>query len=131
MLKEDNKELITKKKVYNIVGIVFIYLFIYFQFIDFIFVLNFEYKPLYLVASVILLLMSILTTVSFILKRTMKKTLLLIAIFMMICSSFIYVCQIYYVEIESLYFWSLITQSIFYFFLINYYLINNKKEEAV
>jgi hypothetical protein len=127
-LKKEKDTKISKNKIYNIIVLMFTYLFIYFQFIDFIFDFNFEYKPLYLLASIILLLLSITITISCVLQMSIKKWLLILAILMIVISNFVFVCHIYYVEVDSLYFWSLITQSFFYFFLINYYLINNKKE---
>lgn len=126
-LKNDADVVITKNKIYNILILIFSYLFIYFQFIDFIFALNFEYKPLYLLASIILLVICMISTASCILRKTLKKWILIIAVSSMILCNFIFVCQIYYVEIESLYLWAIITQSVFYYFLMNYYLIDNKK----
>ena len=128
--KADKDLVITKGKIYNIVFFVFLYLFIYFQFVDFIFDLNFEYKILYLIASIILLSLLITATVLCVLKQSRQKWFLILAVLIMLISNFIFVCQIYYVEYELLYFWALITQSFFYFFLIKFYLINNKREAA-
>ena len=115
-----------KSFYYKSIFILFILIFIFFQTIDLIFTLNFEYKFLFISCAIVLLLMAILSSIGLLLNKNNLYISLFISVLLFIISDLFFALQLYYVEFFWIKLITIITQTLTYLFVIKFFLEKEK-----
>ena len=120
--------LLSKSKpfYYRSIFILFILIFIFFETLDLIFLLNFEYKFLFITCAFILLILASFTWIQLLMNKSKANKILFTTVVLFIVSDLFFALQLYYVEFFIIQFIATVTQTLTYLFVIKFFLEKEK-----